>query len=131
MNNQEFVANMDYFLLCFFWSIMKVNNFLFFILLHLISSFSHTRSLLIPYAYMCIESIDYTFLSSLALNEILLTSSGKALYFSLLNFCCDFNINVLFFINLLWFFLRLSTSDFFFSSWFILFLTWVASKNCL
>ena len=49
------------------------------------------------------------FLSLLALNAILSTSSVKTLGFLLLNLCCDFNIFLLFFMNSLWFSLRLST----------------------
>ena len=49
----------------FFCNFMKVNNFLYclIILLHLISSFLLTRSLLVPYAYVSIESNDCILLS--------------------------------------------------------------------
>ena len=73
---------------CFFsCNIIKFNYFLhyFVILLHLVSSFSHNKTLLAPYAYVSSESIHFIILSSLALNTILLTSSVNALYFSLLN----------------------------------------------
>ena len=43
----------------------------FITLLHLTSSFLNTWSLLTPYAYVFIESIDCILLSSLALNAIL------------------------------------------------------------
>ena len=47
------------------------------ILLHLVTSFSCTRSLLVPYAYVSIESVDLILLSSFKLNAILLISSVK------------------------------------------------------
>ena len=62
-------------------------------MLHVISSFSLTRSLLVPYAYVSIESIDCILLSFFALEAVLLISSAKALCLSLLNLCCVFNIN--------------------------------------
>ena len=77
------------------------------------SSFLHTRSLLVPCVYVSIESIDYILLLLLALETILLTSSVNTLCFSLLNICCYFNIN-LFFMNYSRFFLKLSTSTLFF-----------------
>ena len=60
----------------FFCNIIKVNDFLyrFITLLHLISSFSFTRSLLVPYAYLSIVSIDCI--------------SVKTLCLSLLKICC-------------------------------------------
>ena len=68
------------------FNIIKVNHFLyrFIILLHLFSSLSLTKSLLVPYAYVSIESIDCTFLSSFELRAILLISSVKTLCFLLL-----------------------------------------------
>ena len=56
----------------FFCNIIKVNDFLYFfiILLHLISSFSITKSLLVTDPYVCIESIDCTLLSSFELKAI-------------------------------------------------------------
>ena len=62
-----------------------------------------------PYPCSSIELIDCIPLSLLALNAILLTSSVNTLYFSLLNLCCDFNINLL--LEILRFSLRLSTSN--------------------
>ena len=102
MYHQEFVANLDYVMLCFLFYIIKVNHFLyrFIILLHLISSFSLTRSLLVPYAYVSIETIDSILLLSLELKAILLISSVKVLCLSLLNICCVFNIDLLFLISL-------------------------------
>ena len=76
-----------------FCNIFKVNHLFecFMIFLHLISSFSHTRSLLVPFAYVSIELIDCILLSSLALN-VMLTSSVNTVCFSLLYLYCDFNI---------------------------------------
>ena len=51
-------------------------------LLHSISCFSLNRSLLVPYSYFSIESIDYILLSSFELKAILIISSVKAL-------CCS------------------------------------------
>ena len=77
----------------------------FIIFLHLISSFSLTRSLFVPYAYVSIESIDCILLSSSELKAILLISSVKRIMslvcLSLLNFRCAFNINLLLFMNYL------------------------------
>ena len=102
MDDQEFVANLLYvFFYALFCNIINVNHFLyrFIILLHLISSFSLTRSLLVPYAYVSIKSIDCIFLSSFETKAILLISSIKTLCLSILNLCCVFNIDFLFFIN--------------------------------
>ena len=68
----------------------------FIILLHSIFFFPLTRSLLVPYVYVSIESIDFIILSSLALNVILLNSPVNALYILLLILCCDFDINFCF-----------------------------------
>ena len=99
----------SYFFLC---NIIKVNKFLysFIILLHLISSFLLTKSLLVPYGYISIESIDCILLSLFELRAVLLISSIKSLCLSLLDLCRVFNISLLFFMNSL----RLSTSIFFF-----------------
>ena len=82
----------------FFCNIIKVNYFLYclIILFYLISSFSLTRSTLIPYAYVSIKSIDCIFYCHLNLE---LMSSLKALWVSLFDLCCGFNINLLFFTN--------------------------------
>ena len=71
----------------------------FIVLLHLISSFSLSRSLFIPFAYGSIESTDYIRLSLFEFKAILLISSVKTLRLSLLNFCCIFNMDLLFLIN--------------------------------
>ena len=54
----------------------------------LVFSFLCIGSLLIPCAYVSIESIDCILLSSFELKLILLISSVKALYLLLLNLCC-------------------------------------------
>ena len=96
--------------------------------LHLISSFSLTRSLLVPYAYVSIKSIDCILFSSFERKAILLIYSVKT-YFSLLNLCCVFNISFLLFMNSLSFFLNTIYVNFvFFSKYFILFPISVASK---
>ena len=66
--------------------------------------------LLIPYAYVSIESIDCIILSSFAIKKILLVNSVQTLYLSLLSLCCAFCI-VLRFTNSL----SLYTLNFFFS----------------
>ena len=77
-------------------------------MLYLISSFLHTRSLFIPYAYVSVGPIDCILLSSFELKAILLISSVKTLCFLLLNLCCVFKfyffLNVFF--NFQLFFLR-------------------------
>ena len=110
----------------FFFNTIKVKH-CFIILLHLISSFLHTRSLLASCTYVSIESIDWIILSSFELKASLLISSVRTLYLSVLNLCYVINITLLFFTNSL----RLSISVLFFSKWFILFLVWAASKQFL
>ena len=78
----------------FFCNIYKVKQLCFIILLRLIFSFLHIRSLLVPYAYVFIESIDHILLSSFELKAILLISSVKTLCPSLLNLCCVCNISL-------------------------------------
>ena len=91
----------------FFYNIIKVNPFSyrFIISLQLIFSISLTRSFLVPYAYISIESIDCILLLSFELKTILLISSIKTLCLSLSNLCCVFNINLL----LLWVFYDIFT----------------------
>ena len=60
----------------------------------------------------------------------MLISLVKILCFSLLNRCCVFDIDLLFLMNSLWFFKTIYIS-FIFSRWFILFSSWVASKEFL
>ena len=89
----------------FFCNIIKVNQFLyrFITLLHSISSFSPTRSFLVPYHMFLSNQL--IFLSSYEFEAILSISSVKT-YFSLLNTCCGFNINSLFLMNSLCFLLQ-------------------------
>ena len=87
----------------------------FIILLRLISSFLHTRSLFIPHLYVFIESI----LPSFELKAILLISSVKVLYFSLLNIYCVFNVNLLFFYEFFMIFFKTIHDNYFFK-WIIL-----------
>ena len=123
MHNQEYVANLSYIFEVFFCIIIKVNHFLnrFIILLHLISLLLLTRFLFVLYAYISIESIVCILLSSFGLKAILLISSVKTLSLSLLNNCCVFNIDLLFFYKLFMVFFMLSMSMLFFSRRFILF----------
>ena len=113
MDNQEFLTNLDYVLFFIFYNIVKVNYFSyrFIILLHLISSLSLTKSLLVPYAYVTLSNHLVSFFSpSFELIAILLIFPVKTLYLSLLNLYCIFNIDLLFSINSLWFSLTLSIS---------------------
>ena len=117
IDDLQFVANLDYVLFyILFYNIIKVNHFLysFIILLRLISPFLLTRSLLVPYAYVSIESIDCILLSSFELKAILLISSVKTLCLSLLNLCCVFDIDLLFLMNSLWFFKTICVNFIFF-----------------
>ena len=101
----------------FFCNIIRVNYYLycFIVLLHVISSFSLTRSLLVPYTYVSIESTDCILLSSFELKAILLISSTKILCLSLLNRYFVFNIHLLLFYELFMIFLILAMSILFFS----------------
>ena len=65
------------------------------------SSYSLSRSFIVLYAYVFIESIDYIFLSSFEIKAILLISSVETLCLSLLDLCCVCNINLLFFMKCL------------------------------
>ena len=78
------------FFMGFFCNIIKVNHFLhcFIILLYSISSFSLTTSLLIPCAYVSVNSKDCILLPSFELKSISSISLVKTLCFSLLNPCC-------------------------------------------
>ena len=114
IDNQEFVANLDYVCFVFFCNIIIiVNHFLycFIILLHLVSSFLQTESLLVPCAYVPIESINCILSSSLALNAF------QEIHYVHINVSINININLLFFINSLLFSLRLSTSTLLFFCW--------------
>ena len=106
MDGQEYLVNLNSVLLCFLFHIIKVNQFLYryIILLNLVSSFSPTKSLLVPYAFFSIESFDCILKSSFEIKAILLISLVKTLCLSFLIFCCVFNISLLFLTNYLWFF---------------------------
>ena len=106
MNNQEFLANLEY-VFCVY--IIKINHLLYsvIILLHLIFFFSLIRSLLVLYAYVSIKSIDWILLLSFGPKVILLISSVKTFCLSFLNVCCVFNLNLLFLVNSLCFLLQL------------------------
>ena len=95
MDYQQFEANVDHALLCFFITTSKLIIFLhcFVILLHLASSFWVTRPLFVPYTYVSIEKNHCILLTSFELKAILLISSVKRLCYSHLNLCCVFNIN--------------------------------------
>ena len=92
-------------------------------------SLSHIRSLLIPCAYVSIESIDCILLSLCEFKAILLISSVKALYLSFLNLCWVFNTNLIFSTSFLWSSLRQSTLISFSSKWFTLFIIWEALNS--
>ena len=77
MDGLEFLVNLDY---VFFCNIIKGKHF-YIVLLYLLSSFLYTRSLLVLYAYVFIESVDCILLLSFELKAILLISSVKTLYF--------------------------------------------------
>ena len=106
IDGQEYLVNLNSVLLCFLFHIIKVNQFLYryIILLNLVSSFSLTKSLLVPYAFFSIESFDCILKSSFEIKAILLISLVKTLCLSFLIFCCVFNISLLFLTNYLWFF---------------------------
>ena len=95
----------------------------FIILLHLISSFLLTRSLLVSHAYVSIKPIDCILSSSFELKAILFIFSVETLYLSL---SCVFNIDLLLFMNSVRYFLRL-----FLSRWFTLFSSLVAPRQFL
>ena len=67
----------------------------------------------VPYAFVSTESMNYIFLTSQALNAILLIFSVNTFCYSLLSPCCNFNINILFLKKSLRFALRRSISSLF------------------
>ena len=81
-----------------FYHIIKVKTFLycFIILLRLIFSFLHIRSLFAPYVYVSIKSVDCIVLSAFELKAMLLIFSVKTLCLSFSNIFCVFNISLLF-----------------------------------
>ena len=101
----------------FFCNFIKVNHFLYrFNIFYYIQSllFHFVGSLLIPYGYVSIESIDCILLSSFELKAVLSISSVKTLCLSLLNLCCVLDIDLLFFINFYEFFNTIYVNFFYF-----------------
>ena len=115
MDDKEFLANSDYVLL--FFSFITSSKLIIFFIVTFNLFLSLTKSLLAPYTYVSIESVDCILLSLFELKAILLISSVRTLCLSLLKLCCIFNIDLLFFIN----YLILPISILFFSRYFILF----------
>ena len=101
----------------------------FIIFLHSISSSLFTKSLLIPYEYFSIKSIDWILLSSFELKAISLISSIKTLCFSPLNLA-DFLISICFY-EFFMIFPKTIHIIFIFSKKFILLSSWDASKLLL
>ena len=101
MDGQEFLTNLDYFLLylLLYYNQSQIFLYCFIILLRLFFSFLHIKSLLVSYAHHSIKSIDPILLSSFDIKAILLISSVKTFCLSLSNLCCVFNISPLFFTN--------------------------------
>ena len=89
----------------FFCNIIEVNHFLycFIILLHLISSFLLTRPLLVPYAYVSIESIDCFLLLSFELRAIFFS---KIITSFTAKSALRFYFDLLFLMKFLWFFFK-------------------------
>ena len=83
----------------FFCSIIKVNLFCIVLLYYYVWSlhFHLTKSLLVPYAYVSIESGDCILLSLFELKVILSISSVQTLCLSLFNLHYVCNIDLLFF----------------------------------
>ena len=81
MHEPEFMANLDYVL--FLFSVVTSSELIIFVLFYYIVTFnllcSHTKSLLVPNAYVSIEPIDCILLSSFELKAILLIYSDKTL----------------------------------------------------
>ena len=107
MDDQEFLAILDYVLLCLLLQYNLCWTFLYchIILACLIFSF---------FGYVFIKSINCILLSSFELKAILLITSVKSLCPSVINLCCSFNI--IFFTNYFWNGLRLSMLIFIVSS---------------
>ena len=110
IDDQEFVANLDYILL-FVFSITSSKLIIFcivllyFITLHY-SLLWHLLNLCFCsfHIYICFYQIDSFLLLSFELKVIWSMSSVKILCLSLLNLCCVFNVDQLFFMNCLWLF---------------------------
>ena len=108
-DGDELLAILDYVILCIVYTFLHC----FITLSPLISPFLHIRSLLIPYAYVSIESIVSILLAGFKIKAIFLFSSVKTLSLLLLNLCCVFNIS-LFFTNSFLSSVILATSIYFF-----------------
>ena len=102
------------------------------LLLYLISSFFTYKIFACSICNVSIESIDCILLSSFELEAILLISSVKPLYYSLLNLCCVFNLFIVSY-DFLWNFSRLSMSKFSFNicNIFIIIMFLCIQWNCL
>ena len=111
MDDKEFLPNSDYVPL--FFSFITSSKLIIFFIVTFNLFLSLTKSLLAPYTYVSIESVDCILLSLFELKAILLISSVKTLCFSLLNICCIFDIDLSFFINSLLFSLILSMPVFY------------------
>ena len=98
MDCQEFKANLD---CSFMSSLITSSNLITFVSLYYIVtfniSFSLTRSLLVPHAYVSIKSVD-CILSLSFEHKAILIPSVETFCLSILNLCCVFNID-LFLIN--------------------------------
>ena len=98
MDDLGFAANLDYVLLwVFFCKIINVNHFCIVLLYCYISNFILLQSLLVPYPYVSIESIDYILLSSFELKAIFLLSYS---YYNLISILKSNLITILLLIKL-------------------------------
>ena len=70
MDNQEFVTNLAYVFFYVFFTTFNQFLYYFIILLHIISSFSLTRSLIVPYAYVSNKSLIVFFYHHLDLSNL-------------------------------------------------------------
>ena len=106
-----------------------------FVLLHYIVTFNFYFVIYYIFIHsicICFNRIDWlNSFTSFELKAILCISSVKILWFSLLNLCCVFNISLPYFKNSFWISSRLTTSNSFFSKWFISLSIWAASKQSL
>ena len=131
IDDHEFVANLNY---GFFCNIIIVNRIccivLLFCYIYVLLSYILEICLILMHMFL-LNCFDCILLSLLALSAILLTSSVNKLCFSLLNLCSDFNINFWLFYEFFMILSKTVHNNFNFSSWFILFSSWVASKQFL
>ena len=107
----------------FFCNIITTIMFVLFYYINVCIYFLFMYYFFICYICVCFYWIDWLYYFNIIsiLNAILLNSSVNALCFSLLNFCHDFNINLLFLLNSLLVSLKLSISSWIFSRWMISF----------